>query len=76
LFDEVGHRSLREPLSVISWKVTMLHFTTCSLATGRWKMGQTLKSHMFAPCGELKEERIDLILITAGTAVWKVVDFP
>jgi len=54
----------------------MLHFTTCSLATGRWKMGQTLKSHMFAPCGELKEERIDLILITAGTAVWKVVDFP
>lgn len=27
---------------------------------------------MFVPSGELREERIDLILITARAAVWKV----
>lgn len=47
------------------------------LQFGHWQMGNGSISQKPYVCSqwELKEERIDLILITVEAAVWKVVDF-
>lgn len=73
LLDESVHLNFRRPLSIFSQMGAddAFHY----LQFGHRQMGNgsnPLRSHMFAPSGELKGERIDLILITARAAMWKV----
>lgn len=73
LLDESVHLNFRRSLSIFSQMGAdpAFHY----LQFGHWQMGNgsnPLRSHMFVPNGELKEERIDLILITARAAKCKV----